>query len=91
MLLLLDPFGQGWNVPGSAHRDVAQVLSAHPTLVAVEKVAFVSSATSSECWPPTTVRCGYFPRRHRLSGQPGLLMTVVLCRSEICTSFSAGD
>lgn len=81
VLLLLDPFGRGWNVLGSAHRDVAYVLSAHPTLVAILKVAFVLVGHILGVLAAHDRALRVLPRRHQLSGQLGLLMTMVLYTS----------
>lgn len=78
VLLLLDPLGQGWNLLGSAHRDVAYVLSVHPTLVAVLKVAFVLVGHILGVLAAHDRSLRVLPKRHQLSGQLGLLMTMVM-------------
>jgi hypothetical protein len=77
-LLLLDPFGRGWNPMGLAHRDVAFVLSTHPTLVAVLKVTFVLAGHILGVLAAHDRSLRVLPQRHQLSGQLGLLSTMVM-------------
>ncbi|KQY31337.1 hypothetical protein ASD42_22120 [Nocardia sp. Root136] len=76
-LLFADPLDRGWNLAGLADRDVAYVLSSHPTVLATCKVLAVLighilgvAAAHDRCLQ-------LLPPRHRLTGQLALMLTMV--------------
>ncbi|WP_181696226.1 hypothetical protein [Nocardia sp. GTS18] len=77
MLLFADPLDRGWNLAGLADRDVAYVLSSHPSVLATCKVLAVLighilgvAAAHDRCLL-------LLPPRHRLTGQLALMLTMV--------------
>ncbi|KAF0844807.1 hypothetical protein [Nocardia caishijiensis] len=76
-LLFADPLDRGWNVAGLADRDVAYVLSSHPSVLATWKVLAVLighllgvAAAHDRCLL-------LLPPGHRLTGQLALMLTMV--------------
>ena len=76
-LLFADPLDRGWNLAGLADREVAYVLSSHPTVLATCKVLAVLighilgvAAAHDRCLQ-------LLPPRHRLTGQLALMLTMV--------------
>ncbi|WP_280346413.1 hypothetical protein [Nocardia neocaledoniensis] len=77
VLLFADPLDRGWNLAGLADRDVAYVLSSHPSVLATCKVLAVLlghvlgvAAAHDRCLL-------LLPPRHRLTGQLALMLTMV--------------
>nr|WP_228537709.1 hypothetical protein [Nocardia sp. XZ_19_231] len=77
VLLFADPLDRGWNLAGLADREVAYVLSSHPTVLATCKVLAVLighilgvAAAHDRCLL-------LLPPRHRLTGQLALMLTMV--------------
>ncbi|TCJ93497.1 hypothetical protein [Nocardia alba] len=77
VLLFADPLDRGWNLAGLADRDVAYVLSNHPSVLATCTVLAVLighllgvAAAHDRCLV-------LLPPRHRLTGQLALMLTMV--------------
>ncbi|MBC7300523.1 MAG: hypothetical protein H5T78_06170 [Nocardia sp.] len=77
VLLFADPLDRGWNIAGLADRDVAYVLSSHPSALATCTVLAVLvghilgvAAAHDRC-------LRLLPPRHRLTGQLALMLTMV--------------
>lgn len=81
VMLLMDPFGRGWDPFGLAHGDVVYFLSTHSTLLAVLKVTFVIVGHVLGVLAAHDRSLRVLPKRHQLSGQFGLLVTMVLYTS----------
>ncbi|MFD6391437.1 hypothetical protein [Nocardia sp. NPDC060259] len=77
VLLFADPLDRGWNIAGLADREVAYVLSSHPSVLATCTVLAVLvghilgvAAAHDRCLV-------LLPPRHRLTGQLALMLTMV--------------
>lgn len=77
VMLLLDPFGRGWNPLGLAHCEVNYFLSTHPTLLATVKVLCVLTGHVLGVMVAHDRSLRVLPAKHRLTGQLPLLMTMV--------------
>ncbi|QHE73990.1 hypothetical protein [Rhodococcus sp. WAY2] len=77
-VLLVDPLGRGWDPLGLSERDVSYVLSAHPTLLASLKVLFVLTGHVLGVIAAHDRSLRLLPKRHQLSGQLALLLTMVV-------------
>ncbi|AFM20511.1 hypothetical protein Mycch_5902 (plasmid) [Mycolicibacterium chubuense NBB4] len=77
-MLLLDPFDFGWNPLGLAHRDVAYVLSTHPTVLASLKVTSVIVGHILGVLAAHDRSLRVLPKRHQLTGQLALLFTMIM-------------
>ncbi|PND54411.1 hypothetical protein CRM90_28175 [Mycobacterium sp. ENV421] len=77
-MLLMDPFDRGWNPLGLADHDVAYFLSTRPTLLAILKVTFVIVGHILGVLAAHDRSLRVLPKRHQLSGQLALLMTMVM-------------
>lgn len=77
-LLLLDPLQRGWDPLGLANAHVVYLLSAHPTVLAVLKVAFVIVGHVLGVMAAHDRSLRVLPPRQQLNGQLALLMTMVL-------------
>ncbi|QNJ96528.1 hypothetical protein HZU40_33900 (plasmid) [Mycolicibacterium fluoranthenivorans] len=78
VMLLMDPFARGWNPLGLAHHDVVYFLSTHPTLLATLKVTFVIAGHILGVLAAHDRSLRVLPKRHQLTGQVALLMTMVM-------------
>lgn len=77
VLLFADPLDRGWNIAGLADREIAYVLSSHPSVLATCTVLAVLvghilgvAAAHDRCLV-------LLPPRHRLTGQLALMLTMV--------------
>ncbi|MCI4673910.1 hypothetical protein [Candidatus Mycolicibacterium alkanivorans] len=77
-MLLMDPLDKGWNPLGLDDRDVAYVLSTHPTLLAALKVTFVIVGHILGVLAAHDRSLRVLPKRHQLTGQFALLLTMVM-------------
>ncbi|WP_405150448.1 hypothetical protein OG308_12150 [Nocardia salmonicida] len=76
-LLFADPLDRGWNLAGLADREVAYVLSSHPTVLATCKVLAVLTGHILGVAAAHDRCLQLLPPRHRLTGQLALMLTMV--------------
>ncbi|OBF79695.1 hypothetical protein A5791_10940 [Mycobacterium sp. 852002-51163_SCH5372311] len=74
---LADPFGRGWNPLGLAHLHVAYVLSAHPPVLAVIKVACVVTGHIVAVIAAHDKALRLLPEGHQLTGQLTMMLVMV--------------
>ncbi|OBI12816.1 hypothetical protein [Mycobacterium sp. E2497] len=74
---LADPFGRGWNVLGLAHQQVAYVLSTHPPVLAVIKVACVVTGHIVAVIAAHDKALRLLPSGHQLTGQLTMMLVMV--------------
>jgi hypothetical protein len=74
---LADPFGKGWNLFGLAHLHVAYVLSMHPTVLAVIKVASVVTGHIMAVIAAHDKAIRLLPTGHQLTGQLTMMLVMV--------------
>ncbi|MBF6353931.1 hypothetical protein IU449_05095 [Nocardia higoensis] len=77
LLLLADPFGLGWSLPGLSSLDVQYVLSTHPAALGSIKVAAVLTGHILGVAAAHDRCLELLPTRHRLTGQLALMLTMV--------------
>jgi hypothetical protein len=77
MILFADPFGAGWNLFGSADREVAYVLSAQPAVLGTLKVFAVVTGHILGVAAAHDRCLQLLPRAHRLTGQLALMLLMV--------------
>jgi hypothetical protein len=74
---LADPFGRGWNLLGLAHQHVAYVLSSHPPVLAVIKVASVVTGHIVAVIAAHDKALRLLPKGHQLTGQLTMMLVMV--------------
>jgi hypothetical protein len=74
---LADPFGKGWNLFGLAHLHVAYVLSMHPTVLAVIKVASVVTGHIMAVIAAHDKAIRLLTTGHQLTGQLTMMLVMV--------------
>ncbi|WP_067856611.1 hypothetical protein [Nocardia shimofusensis] len=77
LILLADPFGLGWSLPGLGGWDVQYVLSTHPAALGSIKVAAVLAGHILGVTAAHDRCLELLPPRHRLTGQLALMLTMV--------------
>jgi hypothetical protein len=77
VIALADPFGQGWNLLGLAHLQVAYVLSQHPPLLAGIKVACVVTGHIVAVIAAHDKALRLLPAGHQLTGQLTMMLVMV--------------
>ncbi|OBA77764.1 hypothetical protein A9W99_04360 [Mycobacterium sp. 1164966.3] len=77
VLALADPFGRGWNPLGLTHLHVAYVLSAHPPVLAVIKVACVVTGHVVAVIAAHDKALRVLPEGHQLTGQLTMMLVMV--------------
>lgn len=77
-ILLADPFAQGWDLLGQQRWEVSYVLSEHPALLATVKVLCVLGGHVLGVVSAHDASLRLLPAGHRLTGQLGLMVVMVL-------------
>lgn len=77
VIALADPFGQGWNLLGLAHLQVAYVLSQHPPVLASIKVACVVTGHIVAVIAAHDKALRLLPAGHQLTGQLTVMLVMV--------------
>lgn len=77
VIALADPFGQGWNMLGLGHLQVAYVLSQHPPVLAGIKVACVVTGHIVAVIAAHDRALRLLPAGHQLTGQLTMMLVMV--------------